>query len=122
MRAFLAEHVTDEVIETAHHTGTIHDHGLHKAMADAGWISAGWPSEFGGQGRSPLEMNSLTEEMYFSGAPVDGIGVASLVAHTLLIDGTEWQKTHDHPRDPERRGALLAWATPSPTPAPTSPR
>jgi alkylation response protein AidB-like acyl-CoA dehydrogenase len=93
VRAFLAEHVTDEVIETAHHTGTIHDHGLHKAMADAGWISAGWPSEFGGQGRSPLEMNSLTEEMYFSGAPVDGIGVASLVAHTLLIDGTEWQKT-----------------------------
>ena len=36
VRAFLAEHVTDEVIETAHHTGTIHDHGLHKAMADAG--------------------------------------------------------------------------------------
>jgi alkylation response protein AidB-like acyl-CoA dehydrogenase len=92
IRAFLAEHVTDQVIEDAHHTGTIHDWGLHKKMADAGWISAGWPSEFGGQGRSPLEMNSLSEEMYFSGAPVDGLGVASLVAHTLLIDGTEWQK------------------------------
>ncbi|MCB0962614.1 MAG: acyl-CoA dehydrogenase [Acidimicrobiales bacterium] len=92
VRAFLAEHVTNEVIETAHETGTIHDRGLHETMAEAGWISAGWPSEFGGQGRSPLEMNSLTEEMYFSGAPVDGLGVASLVAHTLLIDGTEWQK------------------------------
>jgi alkylation response protein AidB-like acyl-CoA dehydrogenase len=92
VRAFLAEHVTDQVIEDAHHSGTIHDWGLHKKMADAGWISAGWPSEFGGQGRSPLEMNSLSEEMYFSGAPVDGLGVASLVAHTLLIDGTEWQK------------------------------
>ena len=92
VRAFLAEHVTDEVIETAHRTGTIHDHGLHQKMAAAGWISAGWPAEFGGQGRSPLEMNSLTEEMYLSGAPVDGIGVASLVAHTLLIDGTDWQK------------------------------
>ncbi|HMS89822.1 MAG TPA: acyl-CoA dehydrogenase [Acidimicrobiales bacterium] len=92
VRAFLAEHVTDEVIETAHHTGTIHDWGLHRKMAAAGWISAGWPAEFGGQGRSPLEMNALTEEMYLSGAPVDGLGVASLVAHTLLIDGTEWQK------------------------------
>ena len=92
VRAFLGEHVTPEVIETAHRTGTIHDWGLHKAMAEAGWISAGWPSEFGGQGRSPLEMNALTEEMYLSGAPVDGLGVASLVAHTLLIDGTEWQK------------------------------
>jgi alkylation response protein AidB-like acyl-CoA dehydrogenase len=92
VRTFLAEHVTDEVIETAHRTGTIHDNGLHTAMADAGWISAGWPAEFGGQGRSPLEMNALTEEMYLSGAPVDGLGVASLVAHTLLIDGTDWQK------------------------------
>jgi alkylation response protein AidB-like acyl-CoA dehydrogenase len=53
VRAFLAEHVTDEVIETAHHTGTIHDWGLHSKMAAAGWISAGWPAEFGGQGRSP---------------------------------------------------------------------
>ncbi|MEZ5138057.1 MAG: acyl-CoA dehydrogenase family protein [Acidimicrobiales bacterium] len=92
IRAFLAEHVTDEVIETAHHTGTIHDWGLHRAMADQGWLSAGWPAEFGGQGRSPLEMNSLTEEMYISGAPVDGLGVAALVAHTILIDGTQWQK------------------------------
>ncbi len=92
VRSFLAEHVTADVVEKAHRTGTIHDAGLHKAMADAGWISAGWPAEFGGQGRSPLEMNSLTEEMYLSGAPVDGLGVASLVAHTLLIDGTDWQK------------------------------
>jgi alkylation response protein AidB-like acyl-CoA dehydrogenase len=92
IRAFLGTHVTDEVIETAHRTGTIHDWGLHRAMADQGWLSAGWPAEFGGQGRSPLEMNSLTEEMYLSGAPVDGLGVAALVAHTVLIDGTQWQK------------------------------
>ncbi|MEZ5177829.1 MAG: acyl-CoA dehydrogenase family protein [Acidimicrobiales bacterium] len=92
VRAFLAEHVTDEIIERAHHTGTIHDNGLHRAMADAGWISAGWPAEFGGGGRSPLEMNALQEEMYLSGAPVDGLGVASLVAHTILLDGTDWQK------------------------------
>lgn len=37
-------------------------------------------------------MNALSEEMYLSGAPVDGLGVASLVAHTLLLDGTDWQK------------------------------
>jgi alkylation response protein AidB-like acyl-CoA dehydrogenase len=92
VRAFLATNVTDEVIEDAHRSGTIHDWGLHRKMADAGWISAGWPAEFGGQGRSPLEMNALQEEMYFSGAPVDGLGVAALVAHTLLLDGTEWQK------------------------------
>jgi alkylation response protein AidB-like acyl-CoA dehydrogenase len=91
-RAFLARHVTDDVIERAHATGTIHDWGLHRAMAEGGWISAGWPEEWGGQGRSPLEMNALTEEMYLSGAPVDGIGVANLVAHTLMHEGTDWQK------------------------------
>lgn len=90
---FLREHVTDDVIETAHATGTIHDWGLHRAMAEQGWISAGWPAEYGGGGRSPLEMNVLSEQMYLSGAPVDGIGVASLVAHTILLEGTEWQKT-----------------------------
>lgn len=91
--AFLSREVTDEIIEAAHTTGTIHDWGLHRAMAEQGWISAGWPAEYGGGGRSPLEMNVLSEQMYLSGAPVDGIGVASLVAHTILLEGTEWQKT-----------------------------
>ncbi len=97
-RAFLGRHVTDEVIETAHRTGTVHDWGLHRAMAAEGWISAGWPAEWGGQGRSMLEMNALTEEMYLSGAPVDGLGVATLVAHTLLHEGTDWQKGDIIPR------------------------
>jgi alkylation response protein AidB-like acyl-CoA dehydrogenase len=92
IRSFLAEHVTAEVIETAHRTGTIHDWGLHRAMAAQGWLSASWPEEVGGQGRSPLEMNVLSEEMYLSGAPVDGLGVASLVAHTLLLEGSDWQR------------------------------
>jgi len=91
-RAFLAQHVTDAVLERAHATGTVHDWGLHRAMAEGGWISAGWPEEWGGQGRSPLEMNALTEEMYLSGAPVDGLGVANLVAHTLMYEGTDRQK------------------------------
>jgi alkylation response protein AidB-like acyl-CoA dehydrogenase len=97
-RAFLARHVTDEVIERAHTTGTIHDWGLHRAMAADGWISAGWPAEWGGQGRSSLEMNALTEEMYLSGAPVDGLGIATLVAHTLLHEGTDWQKAEIIPK------------------------
>jgi alkylation response protein AidB-like acyl-CoA dehydrogenase len=92
VRTFLAEHVTDDVIEQAHTTGTMHNWDLHRDMAAQGWLSAGWPTEYGGQGRSPLEMNALTEEMYLSGAPVDGLGISAIVAQTLLIDGTDWQK------------------------------
>lgn len=98
IRAFLAEAVTPDVIERAHTTGTIHDWGLHKAMAAQGLISAGWPKEYGGGGRSPLEMNVLSEEMYLSGAPVDGMGVASLVAHTILLEGSDWQRQEIVPR------------------------
>ena len=98
VRAFLAEHVTDDVVEQAYRTGTVHNWDLHRAMATQGWISAGWPAEYGGGGRSPLEMNVLSEEMYLSGAPVDGMGIASLVAHTILLEGSDWQKATIVPR------------------------
>ncbi len=97
-RAFLREHVTDEVIEQTHRTGTVHNWDLHRATASQGWISAGWPVEYGGGGRSPLEMNVLSEEMYLSGAPVDGLGIATIVAHTILLEGTDWQKATIVPR------------------------
>lgn len=98
IHTFLADQVTGDVIERAHETGTIHDWGLHRAMAAEGLISAGWPKEFGGGGRSPLEMNVLSEEMYLAGAPVDGMGVASLVAHTILLEGSDWQKSEIVPQ------------------------
>ncbi len=98
VRSFLAEHVTDDVVEQAYRTGTVHNWDLHRAMAAQGWISAGWPVEYGGGGRSPLEMNVLSEEMYLSGAPVDGMGIASLVAHTILLEGSDWQKATIVPR------------------------
>ena len=50
-------------------------------------------------------MNALTEEMYLSGAPVDGLGVANLVAHTLLHRGHRVAEGRDHPEGPLGRGA-----------------
>ena len=107
VRAFLAEHVTDEVIEQAHRTGTVHDRDLHRPMASQGWISAGWPDRVRRQGRSPLEMNALTEEMYLSGAPVDGLGIAAIVAHTLLHRGHRLAEGRRSSPDPVRRGHRL---------------
>lgn len=92
VHGFLAEHGTSEVIEEAYRTGTMHAWGLHRQMAAEGWISAGWPKSVGGGGRSPLEMNALSEEMYLSGLPVDGMGIVTIVAHTLLLEGTDWQR------------------------------
>jgi alkylation response protein AidB-like acyl-CoA dehydrogenase len=98
VRAFIAEHLTDEVVERAHATGTMHDWGLHRALVDAGYLSAGWPAEVGGGGRSALDVTTLQQELFAAGAPVDGMGIASMVAATLLIQGNEWQKAEVLPR------------------------
>nr|MDQ3293807.1 acyl-CoA dehydrogenase family protein [Actinomycetota bacterium] len=98
VRAFIAQHVTTEMVERAHTTGTMHDWDLHKALADRGYLSAGWPTEVGGQGRSALEVTALQQELYAAGAPVDGMGIATMVAATLMLLGNEWQKTEVLPR------------------------
>jgi alkylation response protein AidB-like acyl-CoA dehydrogenase len=98
VRAFVDEHVTDEVRERARTTGTMHDWGLHRALAERGYLSAGWPTEVGGQGRSPLEVTALQQELFAAGAPVDGMGIASMVAATLVLEGNEWQRAEVLPR------------------------
>src|SRR5258706_3598366 len=90
VRAFLDEHLTDEVVERAHDTGTIHDWGLHAALAERGWLD-----------RSGLDAGQaavLSEELARAGAPADGWGTAELVAHTLQLVGTEQQKADVVPR------------------------
>ena len=90
--AFFAEHVTGAVIERAHTTGTLHDWGLHRALAERGWLAAGWPVEYGGQARSVQELAVLDDAVARTGAPVDGWGTSDLVAQTLAIVGSEEQK------------------------------
>ena len=98
VRAFIDEHVTNDIIERAHDTGTMHDWELHRAIAERGYLSAGWPVEVGGQGRSAVEMTTLMQEMYGAGAPVDGMGIAGMVAATLALCGNDEQRSQILPR------------------------
>ncbi len=98
VRAFLDTHLNDDIIERAHATGTMHDPGLHRAIAARGYLAAGWPEEVGGQGRSAVEMTALMQELYGAGAPVDGMGIASMVAATLVLCGNEHQRTEIVPQ------------------------
>ena len=70
VRAFLAEHLTEEMIE-ATHDGTVHAPELHAAMAERGWISGPVPEELGGAGRGALASVVLNEEMQLARAPID---------------------------------------------------
>jgi alkylation response protein AidB-like acyl-CoA dehydrogenase len=92
VRAFIDEHLTDEIVERAHRTGTMHDWELHRGLCERGYLAAGWPEDVGGLGRSPIEQTLLMQELYRAGAPVDGMGIAAMVGATISLCGSEEQK------------------------------
>ena len=98
VREFLREHLTAEVRERVHRTGTVHDWGFHSALAARGWIGAGWPVEYGGQGRDPWQLRVFAEECALADAPTDGLSMTLMVANTLRVVGTDEQKAEILPR------------------------
>lgn len=97
VREFLAEHLTEEMID-ATHDGTIHSWELHRAMADRGWLSGAVPAELGGGGRDPIELAVLVEELQLHRAPIDAMGVAIIVVSMILEHGNEHLKSTVVPR------------------------
>ncbi|MCW2651888.1 MAG: 3-oxocholest-4-en-26-oyl-CoA dehydrogenase alpha subunit [Mycobacterium sp.] len=60
-------------------------------MGRDGWLALGWPKEYGGQARSPMDQLIFTDEAAVAGAPVPFLTVNS-VAPTIMAFGTEEQK------------------------------
>lgn len=65
------------------------DAGFALDIGDTGWIGLGWPREFGGQARSPLEQIAFMETMEQAEAPRIG---ASIQANALMMFGTPEQQ------------------------------
>ncbi len=91
-RAFLDEAFTDEVREHLHRTGVHHNWDFHRALVERGWLAPGWPEEYGGQGRDPMEMLAFAEEFQTAGAPTYGVGTTLIVANIIRHIGTDEQK------------------------------
>ena len=64
---------------------------IWKQMAADGWAGIGWPKEWGGQGRTPIEQFVFFDESMRAGAPVPMLTINS-VAPTIMKFGTEEQK------------------------------
>ncbi|MEN8184977.1 MAG: acyl-CoA dehydrogenase family protein [Myxococcota bacterium] len=60
-------------------------------MGADGWLAIGWPEEYGGQGRTPLEQFIFWDETHRARAPLAFIGVCT-IGPTLMQFGTEEQK------------------------------
>ena len=59
--------------------------------AATGWLGIGWPTEWGGQGRSAIEQFIFFDESMRSGAPVPMLTI-NTVGPTIMNFGTQEQK------------------------------
>ena len=62
-----------------------------KQMAEDGWLGIGWPTEYGGQGRSAIEQYIFFDESLRAGAPVPMLTI-NTVGPTIMQFGTQEQK------------------------------
>ena len=66
-----------------------------RRLYEAGWLKLAWPKADGGRDATPVMQALYQEEMAKAGAPpiLGRLGV-SLLAPTLRVHGTDWQKQH----------------------------
>jgi 3-oxocholest-4-en-26-oyl-CoA dehydrogenase alpha subunit len=68
-----------------------------RRMGADGWLGLGWPPEYGGQGRGPIEQMLFVEESHWAGVPLPLLTLNS-VGPTLMALGTTEQKRELLPR------------------------
>lgn len=66
-------------------------------MGQDGWLTLGWPKEYGGQERSAMDQLIFTDEAAIAGAPVPFLTINS-VAPTIMHFGTDEQKAFYLPK------------------------
>src|SRR3954452_10512266 len=64
---------------------------LVRQMGSDGWLGIGWPTDFGGQGRGPVEQLVFYEEVQRAGAPYPLVTL-NTVGPTLMAHGTSQQQ------------------------------
>jgi hypothetical protein len=62
-----------------------------RRMGQDGWLGLGWPIEYGGQARGPIDQMIFVEESHWAGVPLPLLTLNS-VGPTLMALGTQEQK------------------------------
>ena len=89
VRAFLAEHLTDELEHRLYTTGVSHDDGFAREMGRRGWIAPEWPGEDGSPALGPAAVHVLTEELTRADAPIYAVSTSMMVARVIAASGTD---------------------------------
>ena len=93
LRAYYDELLTPDVVEALSHghgVGPVMREVVRRMGAD-GWLGIGWPTEYGGQGRSAIEQFIFFDESMRAGAPVPMLTI-NTVGPTIMNFGTQEQK------------------------------
>jgi len=99
VRAYFDALMTPEVTEecaTGETGGPASLEAVRKMGAD-GWLGIGWPTGYGGQGRTPLEQYIFTNESWRANAPTPFLTI-NAVGRTIQEFGSEEQKDYFLPK------------------------
>jgi len=100
VRAFLEEHLTDELKQAAQ-DGLSIDRELgtqwHRKLHDKGWVAPDWPVDYGGTGWSTTQLHIYGEELARAGAPFTQPFGLSMVGPVIYTFGNEDQKRQHIP-------------------------
>ncbi len=97
-RAYLGQLMTPEAREATRdrESGPAY-RALLKRMGADGWLTPGWPKEYGGRGLDPLAQKIVLEELWLAEAPFPFVTV-NTIGPALIRRGTEAQKRDILPR------------------------
>jgi alkylation response protein AidB-like acyl-CoA dehydrogenase len=76
--------------------GPLYRAAMRKMGAD-GWLGIGWPEQYGGQGRTPIEQYVFADEVQRAGFPLPFLTL-NTVGPTLMHFGTDEQRNEFLPR------------------------
>jgi alkylation response protein AidB-like acyl-CoA dehydrogenase len=93
LRAYYAKLLTPEVEEGLAHANGVGAvmRSVVRQMGEDGWLGIGWPTQYGGQGRSAIEQFVFFDESMRAGAPVPMLTI-NTVGPTIMNFGTDEQK------------------------------
>jgi len=97
-RAYFAKLMTAEVKEGCHarESGQVYRDTIRQMGRD-GWLTVGWPTEFGGKGMGPVAQLASVEEAYIASAPFPFVTIGT-VGPAIMEHGSEEHKNFYLPK------------------------
>lgn len=104
VRAFLAEHLTEDLEEQLYESGVSHDDEFVRRLAERHWTTPGWPAEDGTTMGAEAAL-VLEHELTRAEAPIYGSSTTLMVANVIRAVGSDWLRGEILPK--VARGEIL---------------